>query len=223
MSETSGVRPFPALTPEQRLYLDVNGYVIIRNVLTDSEIQDLLNTIYSIEKAYRKTGELPGPNCHLSSDREDYFRIDNLPHLADSFFHYLTHPYIVGMAEEIVGGSVRLEQSDAHIRRPVEAADGPIRYGFHRGISPAFSHTRNGLYHHSSGIIESDRDRVLILGGYTPPMFQAWNGYEADPVFADTVPEGERSLLTGSDKYGWQRKARELGTPGATMGGAAKR
>ena len=283
---TVETRPFPALTPEQRLYLDINGYVIIRNVLSDNEIQILLETIYEIEKAYRDTGQLPGPNCHLSSDRADYFRIDNLPHLADSFFRYLTHPYIVGLAEEIVGGTVRLEQSDAHIRRPLvgRKQNGAPRYGFHRGINPGFSHTGNGLYHfsfvkaltnltdlgpddggttviagthkisqevnqeeivnaamrdprmihhveappgsvllffesliHAAGIIESDRDRVLILGGYTPTMFQAWNGYEADPDFAATVSEGQRSLLTGGDKYGWHRKARELGSPAESV------
>lgn len=280
-----GRRPFPALTPEQRLYLDVNGYVIIPNALSDNEVKELLETIYGIERSYRETGQLPGPNCHLSSDREDYFRIDNLPHLADSFFRYLTHPYIVGMAEEIVGGSVRLEQSDAHIRRPVDVGGGPHKYGFHRGINPGFSHVSNGLYHftfvkaltnltdlgpgdggttviagthkispevsqeeivgaairdprmihhveapagsvllffesliHASGIIESDRDRVLILGGYTPPMFQAWSGYEADPAFAATVSEGDRSLLTGGAKYGWQRHTRELGKAAQTAG-----
>ena len=115
------------------------------------------------------------------------------------------------------------------------------RYGFHRGINPAYNHTQNGLYHfsfikvltnltdlgpddggttviagthklqtdvaqeeiiaaaledpsmihqveapagstllfyesliHAAGIIKSDKDRLLILGGYMPTMFQAW-------------------------------------------------
>ena len=279
MSSANGARPFPALTPAQRLYLDVHGYVILERVLPEAQVQALLDQIFEIERVYRNTGELPGPTCHVSSDRDDYFRIDNLPHLAPCFFDYLTDPYIVGLAEEIVGGSVRLEQSDAHIRRPVATDPNQVRkYGFHRGINPGFSHTRNGLYHfsfvkaltnltdlgpddggtaviagthkisqevnqqdiiaaamadptmihrvvapagsvllffesliHASGVIESDRDRVLILGGYTPPMFQAWSGYEADPEFAETLPEAERQMLTGGEKYGWQRRARELG------------
>ena len=273
-----GRRPFPALTPEQRLYLDVNGYVIIPNALSDNEVKELLETIYGIERSYRETGQLPGPNCHLSSDREDYFRIDNLPHLADSFFRYLTHPYIVGMAEEIVGGSVRLEQSDAHIRRPVDVGGGPHKYGFHRGINPGFSHVSNGLYHftfvkaltnltdlgpddggtvvvagshkvqrpeeeivacayedrslihqvvapagssflfgealvHATGHVLSDRERVIVFAGYTPPMFQAWNGQEPSPGFVERVPEEHRPLISGSDKWRWQRRHRTLDQP----------
>ena len=69
---------------------------------------------------------------------------------------------------------------------------------------------------HSSGIIRSDRDRLLILGGYTPTMFQTWNGYEPDPDFAQAAPEEFRPLLTGSAKYGWERKLRRLETPASS-------
>jgi hypothetical protein len=44
MQHKNGTRPFPALTPAQRLYLEVNGYVIIENVLTEAEVQTLLDT-----------------------------------------------------------------------------------------------------------------------------------------------------------------------------------
>ena len=270
MSNENGAIPFPALTPSQRLYLDVNGYVVIENVLKDEEVGALLDKIYEIEAAYHRTGELPGEHCHLSSTTEEFFRVDNLPHLAPCFFDYLTHPYLVGMVQEIVGGTVRLEQSDAHIRRPVKDQSKPGEHGFHRGINPGYSHIHNGLYHfsfvktltnltdlgprdggttviagthkiadevdrdaivsaaradsrmihqveapagstllffeslmHSSGIIESDRERVLIIGGYTPTMFQTWKGYEPDAEFAQDMPPDKRSLLTGDQKYGW--------------------
>ena len=180
------------------------------------------------------------------------------------------------MVQEIVGGTVRLEQSDAHIRRPVGGEE--QRYGFHRGINPGYPHTSHGLYHfsfvktltnltdlgpddggttviagthkiseeverealieaamadprlihtveapagstllfyeslmHSSGIIRSDRDRVLIIGGYTPTMFQTWNGYEPDAAFAAGLNDEHRALITGDAKYGWQRQTRRLG------------
>lgn len=280
--ETNGEAPFPALTPAQRLHLEVNGYVVVENVLSDDEVGQLLETTYAIERRYRETGELPGPNCHLSATRDDYFRVDNLPHLAPCYYDYLTKPRLVGMVQEIVGGTVRLEQSDAHIRRPVP--DEEQRYGFHRGINPGFAHTSQGLYHftfvktltnltdlgpddggtavvagthkvsqevegeqiveaamadprlihqveapagstllffeslmHSSGIIRSDRDRVLIIGGYTPTMFQTWNGYDPDPDFAQSLPEQQRALITGEAKYGWQRRSRALGEPARAL------
>jgi len=275
MTDTNKI-PFPALTPAQRLHLEVNGFVLIENVLTHEQIQPLIDTTYAIEERYHQTGELPGPNCHLSGTRQDFFRVDNLPHLAPCYFDYLTHPYLLGLVQEIVGGTVRLEQSDAHIRRPTKEQE--KHYGFHRGILPGYSHIANGLYHfsfvktltnltdrspddggttvipgthkvptdvdqsaiiaaamadprlihqveapagstllfyeallHSSGIIKSDRDRVLIIGGYTPTMFQTWNGYEPDMEFAAGLSEEHRALLTGDRKYNWEPQARDLG------------
>lgn len=278
MSAEPRTRPFPALTPAQRLHIEVYGYVIVENVLTTDEVEVLKETTYSIEADFRRTGELPGPNCFNTSTTEEFFRIDNLPHLAPCYFDYLTHPFIVGMAEEIIGGPARLQQSDAHIRRLVK--DEEKGFGFHRGINPAYSHTEKGLYHfsfikaltnltdlgpddggttviagthkvgtdvsreaivdaamedpsmihqveapagstllfyeslmHSAGVIKSDRDRMLILGGYMPTMFQAWNRYDPDPDFAKTVSDEHRALLTGEEKFHWPRNPRDLGEP----------
>lgn len=266
-----------ALTPAQRLYLDIYGYVLIENVLTRDEIDLLLETTYEIEAQFKATGECPYPASHFSGTTNEFFRVDNLPHIAPCYFDYVTHPHLVAMAEEITGGVVRLEQSDAHIRRPASDPDNPKKYGFHRGINPGFNYTRNGLYHftfiktltnltdlepgdggttvipgthkisdevdqqaivqaaledprlihevaapagstlvffeallHASGIIRSDKDRVLILGGYTPTMFQTWNGYDPDPDFVQSLSDEHRALLTGERKYGWERTLRTL-------------
>ena len=282
MSDVAQPIPFPALTPAQRLHIEIYGYVIIENVLSASEVNALKDTLYGIEDDFRRTGELPGPNCFNTSTTENFFRIDNLPHLAPCFFDYLTKPFIVGMAEEIIGGRARLQQSDAHIRRPVPDED--RRYGFHRGINPAYEHYDKGLYHfsfikaltnltylgpddggttviagthkvptdipqeaivaaamedpsmihqveapagstllfyeslvHAAGIIKSDKDRLLILGGYMPTMFQPWMGYEPDPDFAATLSDEHRALLTGEQKFNWPRKHRDLGAPAETV------
>ncbi len=270
--------PFPALTSAQRLHIEIYGYVIIENLLSQEEVGTLKDKVYEIEDLYRRTGEQPGPNCWNTSTKEEFFRVDNLPHLAPCFFDYLTHPRIVGMAEEIIGGPARLQQSDAHIRRPLK--EEKTRHGFHRGINPAYSHYENGLYHfsfikaltnltdlgpddggttviagthkvptdvpqedivnaayedpsmihqvivpagstllfyesliHAAGIIKSDKERVLILGGYMPTMFQAWMGYDPDPDFAETVSDEHRALLTGEAKFRWPRGKRNLGEP----------
>ena len=83
MSETA--IPFPALTPAQRLHIEIYGYVIIENVLTSSQVDLLKDTIYAIEEDFRRTGELPGPNCFNTGTSQTFFRIDNLPHLAPCF------------------------------------------------------------------------------------------------------------------------------------------
>ena len=93
-------KPFPALTPAQRLHLEVYGYVVIEKAISDDRVEDLLAKIYEIERVYRDSGEyLYGivANAHSRAD-PDYFRIDNLPHILPCFFDYLTDPYLVGMA-----------------------------------------------------------------------------------------------------------------------------
>ncbi|NKB71689.1 MAG: hypothetical protein GKR89_31830 [Candidatus Latescibacteria bacterium] len=282
MSQLAKTKPFPALTPAQRLHIEIYGYVIIENALNQSEIAAISDTLYGIEDDFRSSGELPGPSCFYTSTTDEFFRIDNLPHLAPCFFDYITHPFIVGMAEEIIGGPARLQQSDAHIRRPL--AQEKRKLGFHRGINPAYDHRDKGLYHfsfikaltnltdlgpddggttviagthkvptdvpqeaivnaalddpsmihqveapagstllfyesliHAAGIIKSDRDRLLILGGYMPTMFQAWNGYDPDPDFIDTLSDEHRALITGEQKFIWPRNPRDLGLPAAGL------
>jgi hypothetical protein len=85
MTHGNGTIPVPALTPAQRLHLEVYGYVVVEGVLSRDEVQVLVDTTYRIEARYRATGELPGPSCHLSATQPDYFRVDNLPHLAPLF------------------------------------------------------------------------------------------------------------------------------------------
>ncbi len=269
-------KPFPALTPAQRLYLEIHGYVVVEKVLNPEQVARLCERLYEIERVYRQTGALPGPHCHFSATGEDFFRVDNLPHLGPCFLEYLTHPRLLGMVEEITGGSVRLEQSDAHIRRTTTPEK--QRYGFHRGMDVATGYSKNGLFHgpfvktltnltdlgpddggtvciagthkididpaalidaamadpslihhveapagstllffesliHASGIIRSGRDRLLIIGGYTPTMYQTWQGYEPHPEFAEAQDEATRSLLTGDQKYHWERKLRQLSDP----------
>lgn len=67
---------------------------------------------------------------------------------------------------------------------------------------------------HASGIIKSDKDRLLILGGYMPTMFQAWN--DCDPDFVKTLPDEHRALITGESKFNWPRKHRDLAIPAET-------
>lgn len=151
----SFARPAPALTSAQRLHLELYGYVVIEDMLTTAEIEQLRNDIYDIEHRFRAGDNLetlrpafldpalPQPQTQAN------FRIHNLPHISASFFDYLTHPRIVGMAEELIGGPARLVRSDAHIRRPVpDPDDNPLTANdFHRLSRGMTATITNGLYH----------------------------------------------------------------------------
>ena len=63
------------------------------------------------------------------------------------------------------------------------------------------------------GHLRSDRERVIVIGGYTPPMFQAWNGQEPSAAFIEQTPEHLKALISGGDKWRWQQQHRSLEMP----------
>lgn len=55
--ESSTDRPFPALTPEQRYYFEINGYVVVPDVLSRDECGSIRDALQSTKK---KTSIAPG-------------------------------------------------------------------------------------------------------------------------------------------------------------------
>lgn len=275
---------FPALTPSQRYHLDVYGYVVVEKTLSDDLVSRLLEAMYRLRHDLLAS---PDPStavvrgCRLSSSRDHHLHFAHILETDPAILEYLTHPYLVGMAEELVGGTIRLEESEAVINRRVPDFDpaAPPKYGFHTGTSPDIgTYTENGLYHctfvktltnltelgpddggttviagshkircprdeiiacayedpslihqviappgstllfgealiHATGQIRSDRERVIVIGGYTPTMFQAWNGQEPSAEFVARTPDHLKPLISGSDKWQWKRRNRSLGDP----------
>jgi len=277
-------RPFPALTPTQRYHLDVYGYVVIENTLTADETGRLLEAMQRLKRDLLAAADPAAAivrNCRLSAHRPHYLHFAHILEADPAICDYLTHPRLVGMAEELVGGSVRLEESEAVVnsRDPDADLSAVPRYGFHTGTGPdEGTYTENGLFHctfvktltnltelgpddggtvviagshkikidrqdiiaaagddpalihqviapagstllfgealiHATGQIRSDRERVIVIGGYTPPMFQAWNGQEPSAKFIAQTPEHLKPLISGGDKWSWQRRRRTLDLP----------
>ena len=276
--DTSSKRPFPALTPAQRYHLDVNGYVVIENTLSEDEVSRMLEALYRLQHDLLAPDASVVRGCRLSSNEPHHQHFAHILETDSAIFEYLTHPRLVGMAEELVGGTVRLEESEAVMNRRTPDYDPrpPVKYGFHLGTLPDVgTYTDHGLYHctfvktltnltnlgpddggtvviagshkircprediiacayedpslvhhvvapagstllfgealiHATGLIRSDRERVILIGGYTPTMFQAWNGQEPSPAFIERIPEHLKPLITGSDRWQWQRRSRPL-------------
>ena len=142
------------LTPAQRLQVEVDGYVVIPSVLTSAETAALRDALYEMERCWRETGELPesrDPNHYswLTSNSTDFWRVDNIPHLGQCFLDYVTHPRLTAIVKEMIGVNIRLEQSDAHIRR--QPSKVPLRPGFHAGphmsgVGPYGRHSASDWY-----------------------------------------------------------------------------
>ncbi|CAN5386805.1 hypothetical protein BH10CHL1_BH10CHL1_13520 [soil metagenome] len=289
MNQTNGQtntyhRPFPALTPAQRYRLDINGYVVIENTLTPDLTGRIREAMQQLKRDFLATADPAKAyirNCHLSTFKPHHMHFAHLLETDPAILEYLTHPRLVAMAEELVGGSVRLEESEGVIN--TRAADydpnAPRRYGFHTGTRPEFgTYIENGLFHcnfvktltnltdlgpddggtvviagshkikapqqqiiacayedpslihqviapagstllfaeslvHATGQIRNDNERVIIIGGYTPPMFRPWPGQEPSQAYIDNVPEVFKPLISGSESWHWRQHYRTLDMP----------
>jgi hypothetical protein len=148
------------LSPAQRLQVETKGYIIVQNALTTAKTTRLRDDIYALEAGWQAKGDIPSdvdPNYFswLTSNSPDFWRIDNISHLGQSFLEYTTHPALTAIVEEMIGVKIRLEQSDAHIRRqqvgPPADARRPARPGFHAGphtsgVGPYGRHSAQDWY-----------------------------------------------------------------------------
>jgi len=146
-------RPFPALTPAQRYHFDVFGYVLIENTLTEDETCAIREALYRLKRDFIATGS----PTSLSVRGSRIIQFDpyktHFTHVLEAdpaILNYVTHPRLVGMVEEVVGDTVRLEESEATInsRDLDEDLDTPPQYSFHAGVRPDIgTYEENGLLH----------------------------------------------------------------------------
>ena len=146
-------RPFPALTPAQRLHFEVFGYVVVPDVLSADECETINLALHEVERTLREP--------HYAERRQHHqpFSDKSLPHhsfmgglleAAPVLTAFATHPRLIGLAEEVIGGAARLVEYNAHInsRDPDLDLSQPPNYGLHTGIDVPFGgHTENGLFH----------------------------------------------------------------------------
>lgn len=277
-------KPFPALTPAQRLHLDIYGYVIVENTLTENEVGATREALQKLKRDLIASGDPANAvvrGARFSTYKPHHVHFAHIVEADPAIFQYLTKPRLVAMAEEFVGGSVRLEESEAIINsRPPEVdLSAPVRFGFHTGTRPDLgTYTENGLFHcnfvktltnltelgpddggtvviagshkikvpqqqiiacayedpslihqfiapagstllfaesliHATGQLRSDKERVIIIGGYTPPMFRAWPGQEPSQAFIDNLSEAYKPLIGATESWHWEQRYRTLDMP----------
>ena len=153
MAETAFNLPFPALTPEQRYHLDVFGYVVVPNTLTADEVGVLREALQKLKGDLIATKDplhTRVRGAKFAAYKPHHVFIGSILEADPSITAYATHPRLVGMAEELIGGEARIVEVNAHINsrdRSTPISEEPT-YGFHRGIDiPYGSHMQAGLYH----------------------------------------------------------------------------
>ena len=173
--------PFPALTPAQRYHLDVNGYVVVNDVLDKNEVQTLYNVIHRLKDEFMSNENPWDTNIrgasivgHDAYDNRVLFR--DMLEAEPEFLQHASNNRIVGMVEEVVGQRVRLTEQNAYInsRNFNNPYKGPGRYLWHRNRPESNTYTDNGLFHcnfvksitNLSDIGEDDGGTCVIAGSH---------------------------------------------------------
>ena len=147
-------RPFPPLTPAQRYHLEVYGYVVLENALSGGEVERLkeaLHRLFAELDALEDRGQ-NGPRVRgafLGMDKPCHRFAVNIWESDPAITAYATHPYMVSLAEELMGSEARIVEMNAHInsRDPDNTWEEKLT-GFHRGTDvPYAGHTHDGLFH----------------------------------------------------------------------------
>ncbi|NKB70480.1 MAG: hypothetical protein GKR89_25705 [Candidatus Latescibacteria bacterium] len=155
MTTNSFDRPYPALTPAQRYRLDVLGYVVVENTLGPDEVATIKGELYRLRGELLQVDD-PSPEgprvrgSYFLTQAEHHHFMGHIIETGPATTAYATHPRLVSMAEELIGGQARIVEMNAHINRRNPADDfaaAPV-YGFHRGTDVPFGgHQKNGLFH----------------------------------------------------------------------------
>ena len=155
MADLTFDRPFPALTPAQRYYLDVFGYVVVENTLTTDETERIKDALYKLSEELDQLEDQTdaGPRirgAYVLTNKSHHRFMAHIIESDPAITAYATHPSLVSMSEELIGGEARIVEMNAHLNSKDPNADfsEPPKYGFHRGTDIPFgSHIQNGLYH----------------------------------------------------------------------------
>jgi len=265
----------PQLSLSQRFHFDAYGYVLLRGALTAEEVARMKAALYRMAA----DPDLETKRVYRRPRGEHFTLFGHLVEYDPALLEYAAHPRLVPLVEEVVGGAVRLEESEAIINRRDPNVDLAALHeprttptGFHTGTRPTWGcYTEQDRFHclfvktlayltdvgpddggtalipgshkmtwpqkemiaaamedeslvyqveakagdvllfpesliHSSTAIRSDRERVILVSGYTPPMLREWMGNEISPEFVAGLPEDIRPLISGSDNWNWRRR-----------------
>jgi ectoine hydroxylase-related dioxygenase (phytanoyl-CoA dioxygenase family) len=174
------------LTPAQRFHFDTYGYVLLENVLSDDEVADMKDALYRLKADPNRD------QARVYANQKDDYHIlmGNLVAYDPALLAYAAHPKLVPLVEEVVGGSVRLEETEAIInQRSPDITDEELATrrihptGFHRGTSPTW-----GCY------IEEHKFHCIFV--------------KTLAYLTDVGPnDGGTSVIPGSHRSTWKKEA----------------
>src|SRR5947209_10253468 len=123
------------LTRADRFHLDVYGYVLLENVVTPEETERIKAALYRL----KADPDLEAKRVYTRKHADYYQLFGHLVEYDPALLEYAVHPKLIPLVEEVVGGTVRLEESEAIINRRDPSADREAL--FRRRTNPTGFHT----------------------------------------------------------------------------------
>ena len=172
---------FQRMTGEQRKQWDRDGYLLIPEALSSSELQELCSQVDRLDRESQRNGRDPAAsldvNNLIDAAVEGLFAPEQGntgkildPHPNQTFLNLIDHPSHLGMLCELMGAAIHLAWSHLMVRPPAPTPfnrwhqDGPKPYSFPRveGLLP-FQWVRVGWF--LTDVDRPDRANLCVMPG----------------------------------------------------------
>src|SRR5438046_3195225 len=107
------------LTLAQRFHFDAYGYVLLERVLAPEEVERMKAALYRM----KADPDLESQRVYTHRHGDHHTLFGHLVEYDPALLEYAVHPKLIPLVEELVGGTVRLEESEAIINRRDPNAD----------------------------------------------------------------------------------------------------
>src|SRR5438093_507802 len=97
------------LTLSQRFHFDAYGYVLLEDVLTPGEVARMKAALYRM----KADPDMASKRVYVHRHGEHHTLFGNPVEYDPALLEYAAHPKLVPLVQEVVGGAVRLEESEA--------------------------------------------------------------------------------------------------------------
>src|SRR5437762_3457534 len=101
------------LTLSQRFHFDAYGYVLLEKILTPDEVERMKAALYRM----KADPHLQAKRVYTHRHGEHHTLFGNLVEYDPALLEYAVHARLIPLVAEVVGGAVRLEESEAIINR----------------------------------------------------------------------------------------------------------
>lgn len=109
------------LTAAQRLHFDIYGFVLLDQVLSREAVAQMKAAVYRLKAS--PDDELRRQRIYFRRRGDWHLHVGHLLEHDPALLAFATHPQLIPLVEDLVGGAVRIEETEAIVNRRDPASD----------------------------------------------------------------------------------------------------